>query len=640
MPINPSIALSVKGTQLDPVRQLSALSQFQNTQSLVQHRQAEMQQAQVKQQALQAAAMFHQAGNPERAFSTLMSIDPGAAKSYGEAFQNAQKYKEETIINDAAYINALPKDQQEAAYNERFAQRRAQGLFGGEADRFGRYDPQRTPQLLQAIVNATAGREVAKANALIPSKVAEADALAPSRERDIAVRAREEARYRGISVPEGGQVYFPFARGDGLFGGGPTRPAPAAPFAKPPVQADEPRPNVELSPQVPDATQPTSRVTPAPNALPGEPKAESRMPVGAPTPTLQPAISRPAAPKSPLGQLMSDRQRLLTERGPNDPEVQQLDARIKREVEGSHTRSTLGNLIAERAEAAQTEGPEGPIVKSYDERIAKEINPTPGTPTTLAKAYAERNEMVAKYGANHQIIKTYDKFIDRIAAGSGQAFTVMPDGTVVFGQGSPQALQSAGQLATASARDETLSAVKFGDHMLTVIDGAITAAKQDRTRVGLVGDVRRMVQRAVGVGEDIANVIPGAKTIINYGKAVATQAIADPKVDPGLAHSLNTDFFDPKLDDLKLLENSIAIALAKTRQERGKLLADVYKDAKRDADIGGLNGSQAIINKLTTLRGMLKAQVDVLNKQIKAQTPSTGRVFNWSDDANDIIPVE
>lgn len=638
MAINPNIALSVKGTTLNPLQQLSGLAQWQNTQSIVQHRQAEMQQAETKRQALQAASLFHQSGQPERAFSTLLAVDPGQAHQYGTSYQAAQKHKEETIINDAAYINSLPESQRETEYNRRFAQRTNEGIFNQmTAQQWGRWDPQRTPQMLQAIIRATSAKDVAKAEALVPSEVSKATKIAEAKQplelEQIKTRVREEARTRGYAVPEGGALYFP---GVSMFGD----PAKPATFAQPPIQAEEPRPNLELSPQTPDVG-PTSRVTPAPLAAPsGDPKTTARMPVGAPPPTLQPVVQRPPAAKTPLGQLLLERDRKAAELGADHPDVKAFDDRISREVKGNDgAPSTLGKLISERVDLVQRYGPNSDMVKQYDQRIAKEIGPTPGQPTQLAKAYSERNELAATHGVNSPIVKTYDKFIDRLAAGSGQMFSVGPDGTVTFGQGTTQALQQAGQLATNSARDETLSAVKFGEHMLTVIDGSIKAATENPTRVGFIGDVRRTIQRYVGLGQDIGSVIPGAKNIINFGRAAATQAISDKNSDPSVVQSLQADFYDPELDNLKLLENSLAMALAKTRQDRGRLLADVYKDAKKDVDIGGLTSSREVINRLAKLRQMLNDQVGVLNKQIKAQTPST-RVFNWNPNTNDIEPAE
>jgi hypothetical protein len=127
------------------------------------------------------------------------------------------------------------------------------------------------------------------------------------------------------------------------------------------------------------------------------------------------------------------------------------------------------------------------------------------------------------------------------------------------------------------------------------IDFAITALEENRARGGLVGQIKKTAQSFISAMRDFS-----AATGLEIGDDLAS----------GLANSDVMEFFDPKLPDLQIIENSLAYAVARQRKPNRTLNAQDVKLAKSDTQIMGLTDTDSVIERLTFLRGLIQKDTE------------------------------
>lgn len=254
-----------------------------------------------------------------------------------------------------------------------------------------------------------------------------------------------------------------------------------------------------------------------------------------------------------------------------------------------------------------------------------------GAPSPLGKLQAERDALIAQFGQDDPRIKQYDAAIAKTTTPTGMSVEVGPDGTIRFTQGAIGA-----GLETKANRDEARANIDFTRNVVGDLDKLIDKAEEDPTLLGAVGSARRGIQTATGVASDIAQVVPGVRPFIKYGQDLVKTLLDNDEIDKSVAR----DFFDPNLSDLQMMENTIAIALAKNRQPTGRLLSDVLKAAKEDAKLTGLRSSADVIQKMKTLRGLMARDMETMENQLKGSkkaadmTDEEIRNFLSDSDAN------
>lgn len=161
------------------------------------------------------------------------------------------------------------------------------------------------------------------------------------------------------------------------------------------------------------------------------------------------------------------------------------------------------------------------------------------------------------------------------------------------------------------ARADDLAAMgDWLDFQAGEIDRMIGVIESDPTIAGAPGLIRRGVQAVTGAAAGIADLLgeAGAGQASRFMLNVSRQAEQD--VNSGNLDESTFDelFNNPNISSLRLFENTLAYTLARLRMPEGRLLASVINDAKRDASLTGLRGSDDVLNVLNDIQRQLTAR--------------------------------
>ena len=113
------------------------------------------------------------------------------------------------------------------------------------------------------------------------------------------------------------------------------------------------------------------------------------------------------------------------------------------------------------------------------------------------------------------------------------------------------------------------------------------------------------------------------------GNVVSKEVIENFGIDPDA-------FFNPNLSEQEVVQNNLALELAKLRVQRGggnmKAMAGPFKAAQKDVDLRGLTSSAAVIEKLKTIRAEfeagLKSEESLVGIKPKVNYPEGTRAIN------------
>lgn len=162
------------------------------------------------------------------------------------------------------------------------------------------------------------------------------------------------------------------------------------------------------------------------------------------------------------------------------------------------------------------------------------------------------------------------------------------------------------------------------DKTLSTLDASIAAIKEDPTRAGVFGSVRRFAQTALGVGSDVGSMVEKATGIkITDLGASAQKSIANDSSIPKDVKNALVPYFDPKLSQMEIWENTLALELAKLRILSGnspvRALAEAFRAAKQDVGMTGLSSSDQVLTRLETVR----KEFDVEREKMKTRLGGT-----------------
>jgi len=141
------------------------------------------------------------------------------------------------------------------------------------------------------------------------------------------------------------------------------------------------------------------------------------------------------------------------------------------------------------------------------------------------------------------------------------------------------------------------------DTTITNVEDMIANVEEDPTLVGIVGSTRKAAQTMSGIAEDFTRMVgevPAISTLVNWIGSIADE-------DSELTEEQKASFSDdPKLSQLRLFEHNLGYALARSRQPRGRLLADTIKRSMEDAKLTGLTSSRDVLYRMNEVLRLLK----------------------------------
>jgi hypothetical protein len=220
----------------------------------------------------------------------------------------------------------------------------------------------------------------------------------------------------------------------------------------------------------------------------------------------------------------------------------------------------------------------------------------------------------------------------------GVAISFNPDdGTFTVVQGTNPAQGLGATLSGAQALNEKKQLDRI-DTTINLIDSTLTIIREDPSTAGVLGQVKDIAQRIVGVAADT-----GADALAT---AILDEISGLPGLDDEQKRGLGA-FFDPTLPETQIYQNTIALELAKLRVVSGgggiRAIESAFKTARDDVNIRGLFSSkdaatrlQAVRNEFATERQKLvdrlgggTAAPPIQEGQL-ARTPD-GRLFIFRD---------
>ncbi len=219
-----------------------------------------------------------------------------------------------------------------------------------------------------------------------------------------------------------------------------------------------------------------------------------------------------------------------------------------------------------------------------------------------------------KTPANDERAASVQKRIDSITDDKGFFIKFNEKGQVEFvGQGDVGGLAAGMTAAQVFKQGERIAAL---NSTIDMFDTVITAIDENPTAFGVVGDIRRGFQAAVGVTRDLGTLIEtGSGGVIDINKAAANarSLVAGTPVEGAFE-----GIFDPQLSKTKLLEHTLAFELARLRLTRSggdiRALTQVFKDAKKDVNLTGLTFSRDVRERMTAIRDQFVSELRELTK--------------------------
>lgn len=225
-----------------------------------------------------------------------------------------------------------------------------------------------------------------------------------------------------------------------------------------------------------------------------------------------------------------------------------------------------------------------------------------------------------RFGPSGNVIASVEGKPEKVTAknvklddGRVVAATVSPDGTVKVGtrELEPGSFSFISQQATGAPGDfqgtksqvgKDIRQLDFIDRSIEQIDSIIAAVEADPTLVGVPGAIRRAGQTITGGIADVKSVLTGSE---------AAQAETDPvsQIAQSLleetelsAEEKQSFFNDPDISKLRLYENTVGLALARTRHPDGRVPVDIIKRSIADAKLTGFTSSRDVINRLREIK--------------------------------------
>ena len=203
---------------------------------------------------------------------------------------------------------------------------------------------------------------------------------------------------------------------------------------------------------------------------------------------------------------------------------------------------------------------------------------------------------------------------------NGQLQAITTGGTPSAGNSLGRPNMSGGGLTSALNPSQAVASQKNRDNLKGNIDTINTLIGQieiDPSTVGIKGMISSFFQKTIGMAKDLGGDFVSKEVIENFG------------IDPDA-------FFNPNLSEQEVVQNNLALELAKLRVQRGggsmKAMAGPFKDAQKDVDLRGLTSSAAVIEKLKTIRAEfeagLKSEESMVGIKPKVNYPEGTRARN------------
>jgi len=154
------------------------------------------------------------------------------------------------------------------------------------------------------------------------------------------------------------------------------------------------------------------------------------------------------------------------------------------------------------------------------------------------------------------------------------------------------------------------------------LEEMIATIEDDPSLIGIIGSIRKGAQTATGIAEDFAQLVgdmPILNEILNTIGSVASE-----EMTPEQAKSFADD---PNLSKLRLFENNLGFALARSRQPRGRLLKDTIDRSMADAQLTGMKSSRDVIYRMHEILRLIKENQRNVVEVMKGDTGQRRRVY-------------
>lgn len=155
------------------------------------------------------------------------------------------------------------------------------------------------------------------------------------------------------------------------------------------------------------------------------------------------------------------------------------------------------------------------------------------------------------------------------------------------------------------------------DSMIENVEIMIADVEKDPSLVGVVGSARKAAQTATGVTEDFSRLIgeiPVVGTVFDWASEMVDN-------DSDLSDEQKAKFSDdPKLSKLRLFENNLGLALARSRHPTGRIPVDIINRSIADAKLTGMTSSRDVIYRMREILSMLQENRTNVEQVMEGET--------------------
>jgi len=242
--------------------------------------------------------------------------------------------------------------------------------------------------------------------------------------------------------------------------------------------------------------------------------------------------------------------------------------------------------------------------------LAQPAKPGEGQFTLGNKRFGPSGNVIASVEAEPEKVSVKNVRLDD---GRVVAATVSPDGTAKVGtrELAPGTFSLISQQATGAPGDfqgtksqvgKDIRQLDFIDRSIEQIDSIIAAVEADPTLVGVPGAIRRAGQTITGGIADVKSVLTGSEAAEAETDPVSQIAQSLLEETELSAEEKQSFFNDPDISKLRLYENTVGLALARTRHPDGRVPVDIIKRSIADAKLTGFTSSRDVINRLREIK--------------------------------------
>lgn len=188
-----------------------------------------------------------------------------------------------------------------------------------------------------------------------------------------------------------------------------------------------------------------------------------------------------------------------------------------------------------------------------------------------------------------------DAVVNKIGTGTGRTIRMLPGGGVEIVEGQIGPIPESKTFGTAQQRSDAGGAISAMRDAKLAVERIREEVKNSPSKFGAVGSIRNTLETAGGVVTDIVDAF-GLGDVFDKVTDVIDTTTSDVG-DKDTAEEFST------VAQLDPVRHALAVGLARSRNDKGRLLLEEYKNSLNDVDLTGFKTVAQVTGKLDEILG-------------------------------------